>query len=83
MAEDDSVSMSTTPILRHCVLGPRSDGYWLVVYACDHTRELTVVCDMSDRDAAEREAARLNEEQIGNEMALQEERRLREMWRIR
>lgn len=64
------------PILRHSVLGPYEDGSFLVVYACDHTRELTPVCECSSRESAEKEASRLDAEQLLKEEAIQMERAL-------
>lgn len=65
------------PILRHSVIGPSKDGMYLVVYASDQTKELTLVCECKIRKNAEREAARLNEEQLRKEREIQAERRLR------
>lgn len=64
------------PILLHSVIGPYEDGSYLVVYACDHTNELTAVCECSSLESAEKEAARMNAEQVRKEDAIQREREL-------
>jgi hypothetical protein len=71
------MNQSSQPLLEHSVLGPFGDGTFLVVYACAHTRELTSVMETSSRKTAEREAIRLNAEQLAREQMIQMDRRLR------
>jgi hypothetical protein len=70
--------VTDTPILRHFVSGPFEDGTYMVLYSCDHTAEFTVAGDgFLNRESAEREAERLNAEQLAREKAIQAERQLR------
>lgn len=69
-------AQSAPPILRHSVIGPDQFGICYIVYACDHTRELTVAGEASSLAAAEQEAARLNTEQVYKEEVLQMPKRL-------
>lgn len=69
-------------MLKHTVLRTR-DGRYQVVYATPGCKVPTPVCSCATEDQATKEAERLNQEQIGQEMALEEERRLCGMRRIR
>jgi hypothetical protein len=70
------------PNLTHSVLRTR-DGVYQVVYPTPGCKVPTLVCSCLTKAAAERMAERLNQEQIGQEMANEVERELREMRRIR
>lgn len=71
---------AVAPILPHTVLRTR-DGYQ-VVYPTPGCKVPTLVCSCRTKAAAERMAERLNQEQIGQEMANEIEREMREMRRI-
>lgn len=70
-------------MLTYSVIGPAAHGHYHVVYSGPHTKELTSVYEVWGHAAAKKEAARLNAEQLAHEKALQEERRLCGIRRVR
>lgn len=70
------------PILSHTVLRT-SDGRYQVVYPTPGCSVPTLACSCRTKAAAERMAERLNQEQVGQEMANEIEREMREVRRIR
>jgi hypothetical protein len=69
-------------MLNHTILRTR-DGRYQVVYETPGCNVPTPVCSCLTEAQAVRESERLNQEQVGKELALAEERRLRDQWRIR
>lgn len=70
------------PVLQHTVIGPDKAGIYHVIYTGDHTRDVTAISQALSLGNAQKEADRLNDEQVAKEQSLQMELALRQFRRI-